>query len=60
MNLTEKQKIEFDELASPLMDWMVKNMHPHMSVILDSATAELLEGVRAIERNPKVQHSEEG
>lgn len=35
----------FTEAAEPLMKWLAENMHPHAKAIVDSGSAELVEGV---------------
>jgi len=35
----------FREAAMPLMEWLRDNMHPHVTVIVDSGRAELMEGL---------------
>lgn len=40
--LTKEQ--EFEKAAMPLMEYLALNHHPHMSVIVTSTNAELLEG----------------
>jgi len=42
--LNEQKRKEFEEAARPLMQWLSKNCHPHMKVIVDSSQAEMLEG----------------
>lgn len=36
---------ELKELARPLVEYIKKNYHPHVTVIVDSTHAEVLEGV---------------
>lgn len=36
----------FDRAARPLINWLAVNKHPHCKVIVDSTTAELVEGLR--------------
>jgi hypothetical protein len=45
--MTTKQKELFD-LASPLIEWINKNYHPHVKIIIDCNRAELVEGVMQI------------
>ena len=47
MILNEKQKREFEAVSRPLIKWLNDNCHPHVSVIIDSSHAELLEGAVA-------------
>ena len=45
MILNEQQRKEFEDAARPLMEWMSKNCHPHVTAIVDYSRVELLEGV---------------
>jgi hypothetical protein len=38
------------EAAKPLMEWLRKNWHPHVTAIVDSEVAELTEGVCTAQR----------
>lgn len=51
MTLTDQQQQEFEALARPLIEWLRRNCHPHVSVILDGSHAELLEGVASVNTN---------
>lgn len=44
MQLTDQQRAEFDKMALELMQWLDKNCHPHVTVVIDSRSAEALEG----------------
>lgn len=44
MTLTEQQKTEFDAVSRPLIKFLCKNCHPHVTVIVTPTNAELLEG----------------
>lgn len=35
---------DFKEVVKPVMDWLKKNYHPHMKMIIDSISAELVSG----------------
>jgi len=39
---------DLKKLAEPLMKWLAENHHPHMKVLIDSGSVELLEGVECI------------
>lgn len=45
MILTDEQCKSFALASEPLMAWLSENCHPHTTVILDLAKAELVEGV---------------
>jgi hypothetical protein len=45
MILTEKQRVEFQQTARPMMKWLNDNCHPHVDVIISPISARLLEGV---------------
>jgi hypothetical protein len=38
---------KFEEVARPLIDFINENYHPHVTVIVDSTHAEILEGISA-------------
>ena len=48
--LTKAQFQELEEAAKPLMEWMNKNCHPHVTAIVTSEDAELLEGQARVRR----------
>lgn len=41
---TPEQKASFQAAAEPMIQWLAKNLHPHAKVIIDSSSAELVEG----------------
>jgi hypothetical protein len=43
--IAEKQREGFKEACKPLMKFLCENYYPHVKVIIDGNTAELLEGV---------------
>jgi hypothetical protein len=43
--IAEKQRKGFEEACKPLMKFLCENYHPHVKVIIDGNTAELVEGV---------------
>lgn len=45
MDKEEVQK-EFEALTRPLIDFLNREGHPHMSIIVDTTGAEMVEGVR--------------
>jgi hypothetical protein len=45
--MTELQHQEFEALARPMIEWLCKNLHPHVTVIIDCTHAELCEGSMA-------------
>lgn len=44
MILNEQERTEFEKVARPLVEWLNKNCHPHVTVIVDPTSAELSEG----------------
>lgn len=34
----------FEEVVSPVMKWLAESCHPHMKIIIESNTSELVEG----------------
>lgn len=47
MTLTEQQRKEFEAVTRPVIEWLNKNCHPHVSVVVEPTRAELSEGVCA-------------
>jgi len=45
MILSKDQEKEFENLTRPVIEWLNKNYHPHVSVTICSTRAELSEGV---------------
>lgn len=43
--VSDQKREEFEVLTRPLMEWLRANYHPHVTVIVDSGHAELLEGL---------------
>jgi len=50
MIIKEEQRQELLLAAQPLMRWLGKNCHPHVTVIVDSEMAELLEGLATVHK----------
>lgn len=48
MILTEKQLTDFKLAAAPLMKFMSDEFHPHVTAIVSSTQAELIESVALI------------
>jgi hypothetical protein len=46
--LNSRQTKEMEEAAKPLIKWLNENCHPHVVVIVDPGSAELLEGIARI------------
>jgi hypothetical protein len=44
MVLTKEQIKELEEVSKPLMKFLSDNFHPHIKVIVESNTVEILEG----------------
>ena len=44
MILTKEQRDEFEKAARPLMEFLCKEFHPHVTVIVTGSDAELSEG----------------
>ncbi len=45
MILTKDQQKAFEDVTRPIIEWMNNNCHPHVTVIICTTRAELLEGV---------------
>lgn len=41
----DSRREELEELTRPLIKWLNNNYHPHVKVIVDPTSAELVEGV---------------
>jgi hypothetical protein len=39
---------EFEEIAKPLIEFIRKNYHPHVTVIVTNEYAEILEGIKVV------------
>jgi len=48
----EEKLRQLDAAARPLMEWLRSNWHPHVTVIVDSERAELVEGLLCVRREP--------
>ncbi len=42
--MSDKVK-ELEKLVEPLQDWLAENYHPHVKVIVDMGSAEVVEGL---------------
>lgn len=42
--MTETQNAEFEALAKPLIKWINANKNPHTKIIIDSMSAEVVDG----------------
>jgi len=51
MILTKEQKEDFEKAARPMMKYLGKNHHPHVTVIIDNGRAEILEGSATVVTN---------
>lgn len=43
MQITKEQIDSFEEAAKPLIKWLNENCHPHVTAVVESNGAELLE-----------------
>ncbi len=43
--MSEIKQEEFEKLVRPLIKFLNDNFHPHMTIIVDSTSAELIEGI---------------
>jgi hypothetical protein len=48
MTLTEQQQKELELSSRPLIEWLNKNCHPHVTAIVEPDRVELVEGVCSI------------
>lgn len=44
MVLTKEQREEFEKASEPLIKFLCDNFHPHVKVIVDPISSEILEG----------------
>lgn len=51
MTLTEQQREEFESITRPVIEWLNKNCHPHITVTIEPTRAELSEGVFSFPTN---------
>lgn len=52
MILTKEQLVSLEAVAKPLMRWLNDNCHPHITAIVDSSRAEIVEGLAVILAKP--------
>jgi len=45
MVLSEEKAKEFEEASLPLIQWLNRNCHPHVEVVVTPLRSELLEGI---------------
>lgn len=45
MILTDQQRVDFEAVTRPVIEWLNANCHPHVSAVIEPTRAELLEGV---------------
>jgi len=48
MILTDEQQKYFETAARPLIEWLNKNCHPHVTAIIEPGRAQLTEGVYSV------------
>lgn len=48
MILNEQERQQFEAVVRPLIEWLNANCHPHVTVIVDNTSAELVEGIAAV------------
>lgn len=58
MNITEEQRKELVEVSKPLMQWLRKNCHPHVTAIVDSEVTMVMEGLATAHRKEWTTTSE--
>jgi hypothetical protein len=49
--LTKDEFKSLEDAARPLMEWLAANCHPHVTAIVTSEDAELLEGQARVRRD---------
>ncbi len=48
MILTKEQREEFENVVKPVMEYLGKYHHPHVTIIIDVGRSEILEGSASI------------
>jgi hypothetical protein len=51
LTMTESQRAEFKKIADQMIKFLNDNGHPHMKAIIDTNTAEMVEGVTGYTNN---------
>ena len=46
--VTKEKQAEFADVVKPLIKWLNDNCHPHTTVIVESGSAQLVEGVCSV------------
>nr|ELR5228783.1 hypothetical protein [Providencia rettgeri] len=41
--MNSKDESEFEKVTKPLMKYLAENYHPHVKVVVDSSSSELIE-----------------
>lgn len=49
MPTQELNQEDFENAVRPLIKWMSETQHPHTTLIINSTSAELVEGIKVIE-----------
>ncbi|WP_368890394.1 hypothetical protein [Morganella morganii] len=49
--MNQKHESEFEKVVKPLMKYLSENYHPHVKVIVDSSSAEVVEVHSSISTN---------
>lgn len=39
--------VDFETITRPVIEWLNNNSHPHSKIIIDTLSAEMVEGIRA-------------
>lgn len=55
MILRDEERVEFEKVTRPVIEWLNKNCHPHVTVVIDPTSAELSECVAAINTHDYVR-----
>lgn len=48
MTLTPEQIEELKQVSKPLVRWLQQNCHPHVTVIVDCKSLEIVEGLATV------------
>jgi hypothetical protein len=51
--MNPETKAELEALLVPVMEWLSKNAHPHVKIIVDSECSEVMDGLAAVQRESR-------
>ncbi len=60
MTLSEAELKDFEAAARPMIGWLNRNCHPHVTVLIDPTSAELCEGIATFRTNEYIPDDRPG